>query len=173
MKRSSARRLSTRLLSTRCLPRRALLTVVAAGSLLLVSGCGLLSPTTTNLNYEPGNGVSAVVGDVLARDLLVVGTKGSPGLLSGALVNNGTSAQQVTITSPGQPQPVQVQVPAGGLVTLGGPGSGASVVLGNLTKPDGALMEVILSSPSGGQTKVTVPILAPTLEYATVTPTRN
>jgi hypothetical protein len=146
----------------------ALAAVVAA-----LPACGYCSDTTTELDYEPADGVSAQVGDVLARNLVVVGDKGSEGLVSGALVNTGTSDQTVTIETKGSPQPVQISLSPGQLVTLGSGTDQKSVVVGNLSQAPGSLMPVTLSSPAGGDVVTNVPVLAPRFEYSTVTPTAN
>ncbi|HEX3005496.1 MAG TPA: hypothetical protein VHO27_14875 [Angustibacter sp.] len=138
-----------------------------------LSACGYFSQTTTELNYNPSDGVSASVGDVGARNLLVVGTQGSEGLVSGALVNNGTSDATVTISTPDSPQPVQISVPPNQIVLLGSGSDQRSVVVGNLKQPAGALTKITLSSPQGGEVSVDVPVVAPQGEYATVTPPAN
>ncbi len=74
-----------------------------AAAVSALSACGYFSQTTTELDYNPSDGVSASVGAVGARNLLVVGDKGSEGLVSGALVNTGTSDATVTITTPELP----------------------------------------------------------------------
>jgi hypothetical protein len=153
--------------------RRGLIALVVAGSVPLLASCGLLSPTSTDVEYDAANGVTAQLGDVVARDLLVVGTEGSEGLVSGALYNSGSTDAQVTIETKGQPQPVQVDVPPGQLVTIGSTGSRATVVVGNLTKPAGTFMDLTLTSPSGGTVVTAVPVVLPRFEYATVTPTAN
>lgn len=155
---------------------RALAVLTAAGALVAtaaVSGCSYLSPASTELEYNPADGVSATVGDVIGRNLVVVGGKGTEGLVSGALINEGNSASTVTITSANQPQPVTVNVPPGQLVTLGGAGSGATVVVGNLTRPAGTLMPITLTSPTGGDVSVRLPIVPAQFAYATVTPTAD
>ncbi|MGN6302042.1 MAG: hypothetical protein ACTHN8_13250 [Angustibacter sp.] len=144
-----------------------------AAAVSALSACGYFSQTTTELNYNPSDGVSASVGDVGARNLLVVGDKGSEGLVSGALVNTGSSDATVTITAPGSPQPVQISVSPGQLVSLGSGTDQRSVVVGNLKQPAGSLVKITLSSPQGGEVSVDVPVVAPQNEYSTVTPTAN
>ena len=144
-----------------------------AAAVAALPACGYFSQTTTELNYNPSDGVSAQVGDVVARNLLVVGDQGSEGLVSGALANNGSTDAQVTISTKGSPQPVQVTVPPGQVVLLGSGQDQRSVVVGKLAKGPGSLLEVTLSSPSGGDVVTNVPVLAPQFEYSTVTPTAN
>jgi hypothetical protein len=140
---------------------------------LLLGGCGVFSPSTTSVNADYGIGITAVVGSVQARNLVVVGQKGAEGLLSGALVNDGQAAQTVTVQTDGQPQPVKVEVGPGSLVTLGGAGSGATIVVGDLEQPPGSAIQVTVSTPTGGSVQSSVPVVAPTGEYSTVTPTPN
>ncbi len=148
------------------------LSVLSLATVLpLLAGCGILSPTTTSVDYDPANGVTAQVGEVVARDLLVVGDKGTAGLVSGALVNNGSADAAVTIQAEGQAQPVTVTVPPGQIVVLGSGSDQTSVVVTTVPTQAGALVPVTLSSPAGGTVKATVPVLPPRLDYATVTPT--
>ncbi len=149
---------------------RALALVAAVAAL---PACGYFSDTTTELDYNAADGVTARVGDVVARNLVVVGDKGSEGLVSGALVNNGSSDATVTIETTGQPQPVQLTVSPGQLITLGSGPDQRSVVVGNLSQPAGSLLKVTLSSPAGGEVVTSVPVVAPRFEYSTVTPTAN
>ena len=153
--------------------RRGVRALALAAAVAVLPACGTFSQTTTELDYNPSDGVSAHVGDVLARNLLVVGDKGSEGLVSGALVNNGTSDSTVTIQTQGAPQPVQVVVPPGEVVLLGSGPDQRSVVVGTMKQPAGSLIKVTLSSPTGGEVTTNVPVLAPTMEYSTVTPTAN
>jgi hypothetical protein len=151
--------------------RRGLVALAVAGSMALLSSCAAFSPITTDENYDAADGVTANLGGIVARDLLVVGEKGKEGLLSGALANNGPNDTKVTIQTKGQPQPVTVNVPSGGLVTLGSNPDQTSVVVGNLTVDAGSLLDVTLSSPTGGQVVTPVPVLAPVGPFTTVTPT--
>lgn len=153
--------------------RRALIALATVGLLSLTSGCALWSNVTTQRPAVLSDGVSASVGDVGVRNLLVIGDEGKEGVVSGALVNLGTRQATVTVTTEGAAQPVQVPVPVGGLVTLGGEGTDATVVVGELKVPAGALMAVQLSSPAGGQVSVRVPVLPSSSYYATVTPPAN
>lgn len=155
------------------LRRKGVRALALAAAVSALSSCAYFSQTTTELNYNPSDGVSASVGDVGARNLLVVGDKGSEGLVSGALVNTGSSDVTVTITAAGSPQPVQIPVSPGQAVLLGSGADQRSVVVGNLKQPAGALMKITLSSPQGGETSVNVPVVAPQGEYSTVTPTAN
>ena len=165
--------------------RRPAASVLAAPALgLLVgalAGCGL-SPAQTTIAYDPSDGVSASVGDVQVRNLLVVGsTAEAPGIVSGVLLNSGTDAVTVTVAS-GTSAPVPVDIPASSSVRLGvagtdpaatpAPGTpGRAVVqLSSVGEPAGAVIPVTLTSAGGGTTTVQVPVVPPTNEYASITP---
>lgn len=94
----------------------------SAAALLAVglSACQVASPITTDLIYDPGDGVSAHVGGLLMRDLLVVSEgRGAPGAVLGvavnpsnepievtvAIVDAGTPAEPSTVDAGGPPRP--------------------------------------------------------------------
>ncbi len=161
--------------------RPAVLVLAAPALVAVLAGCGL-SPAQTTIAYDPGDGVSASVGDVQVRNLLVVGsTAQAPGIVSGVLLNGGTSPVTVTVAS-GTSAPVPVDVPASSSVQLGATGAdpaatpapgtpGSAVVqLSAVGAPAGAVIPVTLTSAGGGTTTVQVPVLAAMNEYATLTP---
>jgi len=156
------------------------LTLVVAAPFL--AGCGL-SPSGTTRPYNPSDGVSSAIGTVQVRNLLIVASAaGAPGVVSAALLNDGTRPVTVTVGLPGA-EGTAVEVPAQGSVLLGAkagepsasPGLrravAAIVQFASLPQPPGAFIDVTLSSPAGGTTTVNVPVLPPTLEYRTITPT--
>lgn len=162
-------------------PRR-LAGLMMAGSLPLLAGCGT-SPSGTSTPYDPSDGVSASVGVVDVRNLLVVGSAANaPGVVSAVLLNDSAKPVTVTVGTP-EGATSEVEVPAQGSVLLGSqtgapsasPGIGtarsAVVQFAALPQPPGATMAVTLSTPDGGTTTVTVPIMAAQLEYASITPT--
>lgn len=157
---------------------RALTTLVMAGGLLALTGCGP-SPAGTTTPYDPSDGVSASVGSIQARNLLIVGSDADqPGVVSGVLINDAQTPVTVNIATSDAAQ-VPVDVPAGGSVLLGSQsataGSGeattAVVQFASLSQPAGAVVPLSLSTTAGGTTTVQVPVLPPTLEYASITPT--
>src|SRR5699024_8640719 len=87
--------------------------------------CAMTSPVTTDLAYDPADGVSVDAGDLAVRDLLVVSEGGgAPGVVSGLVVNSGTEEAQVTlvVSADGQMTPLSptVTVPVDGAVRLDG-----------------------------------------------------
>jgi hypothetical protein len=143
--------------------------VVTAGALLAGGGCSMLSGTQVLKPAQLSDGVSATVGQVQAHALVVVGDKGKPGVLVGALTNDATQPVTVTVAAQGSTTPTQVTVPAGSSVQLGT--AGATVVVPSLAQPAGSMTGVQLSSPAGGQVQLQVPVLPTSYPYyATVTP---
>ena len=153
------------------LSRRTFAGVVTAGVLLATGGCSMFSGTQVLEPAQLSDGVSTDLGEVHAGALVVVGDKGQPGVLTGALTNDGAQPVTVTIGAEGLTTPTQVQVPAGSLVRLGAQGADGVVVIPSLAVPAGAMTNVQLSSPAAGQVQVQVPVLSTDLPYyATVTP---
>lgn len=155
--------------------------VLVTGLAGLLTGCGL-SPAQTTIAYDPADGVSARVGDVQVRNLLVVGTTAeAPGVVSGVLLNGGADAVTVTVAS-GASAPVPVDIPGSSSVQLGVAGTdptstpvpgtqgSAFVQLSAVGEPAGAVVAVTLTSAGGGTTTVQVPVVLATNEYATITP---
>ncbi len=162
--------------------RRVLTRLALVVAVPVLAGCGL-SPSGTAQPYDPSDGISSRVGTVDVRNLLVVGSAAdAPGVVSGALLNEATEPVTVTVGLEGAAG-TQVEVPAQGSVLLGSqtgepsasPGLreavAAIVQIESLPQPPGASVTVTLSTPDGGSTNVLVPVLAATLEYASITPT--
>jgi hypothetical protein len=158
--------------------RRSLAGVVTACAVLATSGCSMLSGTQVLEPAQLSDGVSATVGGVEAHALVMVGQKGQPGVLSGALTNPGTEPVLVSVTAQGATTPTQVQVPAGSSVRLGGTNADAAavgpavqVLVPSVPVAAGAMAGVQLETPAGGQVQVQVPVVPTSLPYyATVTP---
>lgn len=144
-----------------------------------LAGCGP-APVGTSAEYAPSDGISASVGPVQVRNLLIVGSDaGQPAVVSGVLLNAGADPARVTLATDGAGRPEEVVVPGQGSVQLGalGPGENpagaprrAVVQFSSLAKPAGAMAAVTVST-GGEATTVQVPILAAVGEYATITPT--
>lgn len=167
---SSAHRSATRVLRAVSPRRLAGATVSAAAVVGLTAGCMVLSPVQTNQPYVPADGLPANVGDVALRDLLLVGGAGGPAVISGSAINEG-----------GENVQVQVQQQAADGTTSGGSEialtpraqidlSSQGLVLSKVDAKPGALATLRITATPGGTTIVTVPVLAATDYYATVTP---
>ena len=141
--------------------------LVAAGAVAL-TGCQTQSPIQTQFSYQPADGVAVSLGDVQVRDLLVVASaKDQPGALSGAVVNNGDSDVKVSFATASGAQ-AEVTVPAHDSAKLADAANVTS--LPSVTANPGSLIEMEVSTPSGGAQQVKVPVLLPQGYYATITP---
>lgn len=143
----------------------------ALGSLVL-SGCALRSPVQSIKPYQPSDGVVANLDTLAVRNLLVVSEgNGKPGVLSGALVNNGTTEVDVTFTPANATTPSEpVPVPPGQLVKLGNDAGAVHVQISAVAAAAGANLLMSVTTPQTGPSTLNVPVLSPTLEYATITP---
>jgi hypothetical protein len=129
----------------------------------------MFNPVTTDLPYEPADGVQADVGELAIRDLVLVGGGGDAAIVSGAAINLGM-----------EPITLQLAPQAQG----GGAGAGTEIEVGPReqldlskeglrfegleTKP-GSIVPISVST-NGGTTIVNVPVLPATGAYSTVTP---
>lgn len=133
--------------------------LAAAALLLVLAGCSATNPIQTDHPYAPADGVRVQVGDVRAENLLVVSTAaGAPGALSGALVNDGSAPADVTISVGSWS--TRIAVPADSSVLLGtGSSTGEKVPVPSVTAAPGALLDVLLATPTAGTVHVQVPVL--------------
>src|SRR6218665_1177982 len=93
--------------------------VLAAAVTLAASGCTLTAYQATLAHYEPSDGVSASVGSLDIRNILVVSADGSVGNLIMTVINTGTEDVALGV-QPGAGGVTQtVRVPAGSTVSLG------------------------------------------------------
>ncbi|WP_353509554.1 hypothetical protein [Intrasporangium sp.] len=136
----------------------------------LASGCMVFNPVQTDVPYQPADGISAEVGNLAVRDLLLVGGGGQAAVVSGGVVNLGD-------------EPIRVQFVPQEQAGSGGGGSEVEVgprqqvnladkglQLGGVTAKPGTLVPVAVMAQPGGTTIVDVPVLAAQGPYATLTP---
>lgn len=129
-------------------PRRlaTVLVAVATGAAVL-SGCQATNPMSTMIDYAPADGIQLDGPTLDARDLLVVSHgNGSPGIVSGSLINTGTEPLTVTVSVAGQPLDGEVTVDPGASVRLDG------------VRPDGSEVDPVtipaLETPAGQSVEV-------------------
>ncbi len=154
--------------------------VLAAGILIGTTGCGLIAPQATQLQYDPSDGVGADVGEVDIRNaLLIADEEGTSATLVASLVNRGDESHRVSVQYEGDTGRVteEVTVPAKGSITLGG-GEGPTLTLREVEAQPGSLFPVFFQYGEETGTELRVPVLEDALEeYSTLaptpTPTRN
>lgn len=157
-------------------PRRLAATGLALAAALTLSACQMSSPVTTDMVYDPADGVSLDAGDVAVRDLLVVSEgDGAPGVVSGQVVNNSAESTEVTLSASVDGQIVALEptvtVEPGTSVRLdgGGPdGSGTPVVIPSVAARPGGIVEITLQTSLGAGDSGLAPVLLPEGYYADI-----
>ncbi|HYO86817.1 MAG TPA: hypothetical protein VES01_10240 [Dermatophilaceae bacterium] len=137
-----------------------LTSALALTAAVTLSGCQGTSPLQTQKDYEPSDGVSATVGPVKLRNILVVSGKATgPGTLVAWADNPSTAPVTLTFTA-GQNKPINLLVPAGGTASLSGQPDRLAA-LSSVTNPPGGLTPITISTGSAGSVPVEVPVLYP------------
>lgn len=146
--------------------------VGAALAAFVMSACSTMSPIQTSASYNPGDGVPASIGQVSARNLLVVADqKGGPGTLSGSLLNGGDSPVDVTFQtrqaseSGGAPSaPVTLAEREQAQIT--------EITFPSIDAAPGELTGIYLIT-SAGKVLVSVPVLVPEGFYEDLRPAES
>lgn len=153
--------------------RRVPLAGFVAAAALTLSACQITSPVTTDMGYDPADGVSVDVGDVAVRDLLVVSEgDGAPGIVSGLVVNNSAEPVEVTLAVNVEGQMTALSpvatVPAGQAVRLDGQGSegGTPVTLPAVPVGAGGNLDIVVQTSLGAADSSLVPVLLPEGPYS-------
>ena len=136
-----------------------------------------MSPIQTNVPYQPADGVAVDLGDVQIRDLVVVsGAKGDVGTLSGMVVNKGTTSVTITFSAGAAGatgatgESATAQAPADRQTRLSGVEGAPPITLPSIDAAPGGVVKVTVSTPAGGASEVSVPVLLPDGIYASITP---
>lgn len=165
--RTAAPRLSSR-------SRRLALAGLTLTAALSLSACELASPVTTDMPYEPADGVSVDAGDIAVRDLLVISEgDGAAGVVSGLVVNNSPAEAQVSLVlnAEGQMTPLEPSVTlAPGTSTrldgMGHDGSGQAVSVPAVAVAAGGTMEIVVQTDGGKADSALVPVVLPEGYYS-------
>ena len=138
---------------------------------MTLSGCQVMSPLQTNIRYEPADGVAVDLGDVLIRDFLVISNaKGGPGTLSGMVVNRGTQAITITFAAGDTGGSTRAEVPPAAQARLSGAEGAEPITLPAVDAAPGDVIKITVSTPAGGASEVSVPVLRADGYYATLAP---
>ncbi|QDO87646.1 hypothetical protein FNH13_04245 [Ornithinimicrobium ciconiae] len=156
--------------------RRLAASGLALAAALTLSACQISSPVTTDMGYDPADGVSVDAGDIAVRDLLVVSEgAGAPGVVSGLVVNNAEEPAEVTlsIAVDGQTQTLTptVSVDPGQAVRLDGGGdSSAQMTIPSVSQSAGGNVEILVQSSLGEADNGIAPVMLPTGYYSDLAP---
>ena len=139
--------------------RRLLAGLSALALPALLSGCALFSPMATENIYNPGDGVSVEIGDVVVRDLIVIGdSEDGPATVSAYVVNNSAEDVTVSFTAAGG-SPVEVEVPAGTATQIS-PAGESGVELESLGVAPGALLPLTVQVGDNPPAEVKTPTVS-------------
>ena len=147
------------------------LAAVLAGAL---TGCSTRSPATIITPYAASDGVNVNVGgDVVLRDMLVVGTeKGGQGAVVGTVVNLGERTTTVELSAQlGENTPfgqTRVSVPPSGRVLIA-PGERYEMIISDLPVGPGETLEMSAAAANAGATYFKAPVLTAEGQYASYT----
>ena len=151
---------------------KALAATVASAAVL--SGCQVMSPIQTTVPYQAANGVAVDLGAVQIRDLVVVSrAKGEVGTLSGMVVNTGTEPVTISFAAGANGGSVMAQAPSDSQTRLSGVAGTTPVTLPSIDAAPGDIVKLTVSTPAGGASEVSVPVLLPDGIYAAITPAPN
>ncbi|MGO3885831.1 MAG: hypothetical protein ACTJHU_05990 [Mycetocola sp.] len=152
-------------MKSRVLASVALAAAVVAG----LSACNLAAPQATQKVYDPSDGVSAHLDDVVLRNIIVL-SNGDEARLVFTAVNNGSSATTVTINYADSLDSVTTSLDPGALVSYG-TAENDPIELTGLHASPGSNANITFSIP-GASDDAVVPVMTGELhEYSTIAPT--
>lgn len=159
--------------------RIAATTLVAAGLVLGMSGCGMITPVATEIKYDPSAGVSVTLGDVALRNILIITDTDAAGDNDGSLVmtaiNTGSSDAVVTVQylSNSVRQTQTFDVAAGQSIAFGTQDT-SPLQLPAINTPAGAMLSVYFQSGTADGHEILVPVLNQSISsYRTLGPTAS
>ena len=149
---------------------------IALASALIVgtTGCTLVSINGTLKPYQPSDGAGATLGDLKLRNVLGLSEDGTDVALVFSIVNEGSDDETVTVQftdGDGDKNDVELEVPAGEALAVGGPDDD-QLVLRGADVTVGSLLDVYFYAAGDAEgTSVKVPVLDGTqLEYSELLP---
>ncbi|MFI8633553.1 DNA modification methylase [Microbacterium sp. NPDC077663] len=137
---------------------------LGAAVVLGTTGCNMLAPQATTIQYSASDGVNVPdSGPLLVRNAMIIANEdGSLGNLIAGIVNNTDEDLVLNVSIADQPQ--RVNVPANSTVSLGV--TTAPLTFDDTGKP-GSDVDASFQSGEGEGVRVAVPILDGTLPYYT------
>jgi hypothetical protein len=128
-----------------------------------LSACSFAFPQTQE-PYEASDGVSVMVGDIRVLNAIVFTEDGEDGNFFAAAVNTGDSDVDLTLQylSDGEKVDVEIEVPAGETVRLGG--EDGQVFLPGIDAAPGSLLSIYFQYGDRPGKQIDVPVLDTALE---------
>ncbi|TRW43230.1 hypothetical protein [Georgenia yuyongxinii] len=141
--------------------RRSAIAATMLGAALVLAGCSVANPITTQMAYAPSDGIRVEVADgVVVENLMVLTeSKGGEGHVVGAVVNRSKENALVTLILGEGGGGVPVRVPAGGTADLLADG----VTVASVGVAPGAVLPSTVGAEGAGQVSVDVPVLDGTI----------
>lgn len=144
---------------------------LAIGLALGASGCSMLTYQATTEKYNPSDGVSADVGDLDLRNILIVSDEGVDGNLVMTVIN--TSEEDATLgvqVGTGDGEVIEIEVGAGETLVLGSEDD-EPVLLEGIDVEVGGLLPLYFQYGDAEGVEKLVPVLDSSLpEYADLAP---
>ncbi|HEX6955041.1 MAG TPA: DNA modification methylase, partial [Agromyces sp.] len=132
------------------------------------SGCAMITYQATTEKYDPSDGVSADLGSLAIRNMLVVSEDGEEGNMILSVTN--TSEEDATLELQVAGETVEVDVEAGQTVSPGA-GDEEPVLIERLDAEVGGLVPVFLATEGAEGREIGVPVLDGRLpEYEALVP---
>ncbi|RXZ46308.1 hypothetical protein [Agromyces binzhouensis] len=143
---------------------------LALGIAIGGSGCAMLTYQATTEKYDPSDGVSADVGALDVRNVLVVSDEGDEGNLVIYVTNTGTDDETLSVQFVDQGDTFEIDVDGGETVSLG-TADEEPLLIENLDAEVGGLVSVYLQAGSAEGVEIQVPVLDGRLpEYEDLVP---
>jgi len=143
---------------------------LALGIALGGSGCAMLTYQATTEKYDASDGVSADVGALDVRNVLVVSDDGEEGNLVLSVTNTSTDDETLSVQFVDEGDTFEIDVDGGETVSLG-TAEEEPLLIENLDAEVGGLVAVYLQAGSAEGVEIQVPVLDGRLpEYEDLVP---
>jgi len=138
--------------------------IISVAVITGATGCSMISPVATKIDYSPSDGVNVPdSGTILVRNAFIVATEdGSNGNLIAAFINESDKNDSVSIEVDGL-SPLLVKVPVGEPVSLGA--NTDPLLIEGLDAMPGSTVAVYFQSGAAEGELVQVPVLDGSLSY--------
>ena len=145
-------------------PRLVATVAVGLAVTLGATGCSMMAPQATTIEYSASDGVNVPEsGPLKIRNALIVANEdGTAGNLLAA-ISNDTDTEQTLVVGIGG-RTASVPVPANSVLSLGTAGAAPLLIDGLATKP-GSDIDVAFQSGDGAGVEIAIPVLDGTLPY--------